>query len=175
MKQLRTYYTPENIAYYCYENNLIIKQLFSLIDVIYEKEFIFIQPEYKYDKESFITRLMNYLSFLADKEEYLKEINEVKNYYKELNIALNTVEETSTLDYFFIKTRLDLVFFNVSYKRIKFRTLLKKYGYKRRSSKFKSRIIKGMIFYHIKGYCNHVEININTIDIDDTITFKLND
>ena len=171
----RTYYSPEIIAYYCFENEFTINQIFLLINVIYKKDLIFIHPQYKYDKNKFISKLMDYLDYWTDKEEYLKEVDDVKLFYEELNIPLEIIEETPSLDYFFIKTRLDITFFKVPYRRIKFRTLLKKYGYKRRSDKFKSHIHKCMDFYQLKGYSNKKEINLNTINIEDMITFKVID
>ena len=166
------YYTPEIIAYYCYENDLTIKQAYSLIDSIYNIEYKFINIKYKLDIKSFRYQLMDYWDYLIDKEEYLNDISTIKNYYEELHIPLNVIEETSSLDYFFIKIRLDMIFFNAPYRRIKFRTLLKKYGYKRRSDKFKSHIHKCMDFYQLKGFSNKKEINLNTINIEDMITFK---
>lgn len=170
-----SYYTPEIIAYYFYKNDYGINEVYDSIKKLYESDFIFIDPAYKSNKEKFKTNIMNYLDYLDDKEEYLKNIEDVKIYYDELNIELEDVPQLSSIDYFFITVRLDKIFSNKNFKRIKLRTLLKEYGYKRRSDNFILHIYACMLFYHIKGYYNNEEINLFDLNIDNMITFKITD
>ena len=118
---------------------------------------------------------MNYLDYLDDKEDYLRSLEDVEKYYEELNIELDDIPQLSSLDYFFITIRLDKILSNKNYKRIKLRTLLKEYGYKRRSENLILYIYACMLFYHIEGYNNNEEIDLYNLNIDNMITFKITD
>ncbi len=57
--------------------------------------------------------------------------------------------------------------------RMKLRTMLKNYGYKRRSDSITARLRDCMMFYHIQTYLKGEECDIRKISLDDMITFRL--
>lgn len=175
IKVIDSYYTPEIIAYYFYTNEYGIKEVYDSINKLYELDFIFIHPTYKFNKNNFKIKIMNYLDYLDDKDDYLRSLKDVEKYYDELNIELENIPQLSSLDYFFITVRLDKILSNKNFKRIKLRTLLKEYGYKRRSDNVILYIYACMLFYHIEGYYNNEEIDLFNLNIDNMITFKITD
>ncbi len=90
--------------------------------------------------------------------------------------AFNDEEEYADMDFFFLQMRLRIKYeVTQGYTRLKLRTLLKHYGYKRRSKK---------VMYHISACINHYQLlptqkgmvcNIWDNTLDDMITFRIND
>ena len=78
-------------------------------------------------------------------------------------------------DLYFMMLRLRIRYMNdLKYVRIKLRTLLKHYGYKRRSDKIMSHIRDCIMFYHIQPYLKgEKECDIKDISLDDMITFRV--
>lgn len=79
------------------------------------------------------------------------------------------------LDLFFMLLRLRILYAGgQKYVRMKLRTLLKHYGYKRRSDIIVSHIQECMMFYHIRSYLRgEQKCSIKEIHLDDMITFRI--
>ncbi len=142
---------------------------------LYEEDYTYIHPKYKDNPKEFRWQVLNYLEYLLDKEGYNENIQEVKNDYLEMDIELEEPEDFESLDYFFIYIRLERILNKRKYKTIKLRTLLKKYGYKRRSDKFLKHIRECLLFYHIKAYQKSEHADLSKINLDERITFKVMD
>ena len=78
-------------------------------------------------------------------------------------------------DLFFAIMRLRILYTREKeYIRMKLRTLLKFYGYKRRSDALVAHMERCMIFYNIQSYLKGYELcDIKDIDLDDMITFRV--
>ncbi|WP_302494078.1 hypothetical protein [uncultured Ruminococcus sp.] len=85
------------------------------------------------------------------------------------------ISNFSNIDLFFKSLRIRIIFDNKKgYVRIKFRTLLRQYGYRRRSERLVDYINTCIDFYRLKPYLHGgVECDIRTVDIDEMIIFKL--
>ncbi|MBE6486646.1 MAG: hypothetical protein E7Z85_07405 [Methanosphaera stadtmanae] len=170
------YYTPEVMAYYFIDKNDSIEKQFKVIDMLYEIDFTFIHPKYKNDKKIFKLDIQEVIEYLIDSEEYLNEERMVKKDYEQLGLSYeNSLSEEELVDYYLMTIRLDRILENRSYSRKKLRTLLDTYGYKRKSNKIINHIQKSLLFYHIRVYVNKKPVNLSEINLDQMITFVVED
>ena len=81
----------------------------------------------------------------------------------------------SDLDLFFKSIRLRILYIGKQdYVRIKLRTLLKRYGLKRRSQKFIDKFLLCIWFYQLQIYLpGNKECDIRKVNVDDTIIFRI--
>ena len=87
----------------------------------------------------------------------------------------NYTSDFSSLDLFFKNMRIRIVVDGArDYVRIKLRTLLKEYGYKRRSKMLVDYINCCLEFYHLKAFLRGgIECKIEDVDIDEMLTFRI--
>lgn len=83
--------------------------------------------------------------------------------------------DNTDLNLFFKSIRIRILFLNErDYKRMRLRTLLKAYGYHRRSQKLLQHIHDCLLFYHLQPYeGGNVECDIDNIPIDEMVTFRM--
>ena len=147
----------------------------ELIHNIYDYEKAFIHPKYQNNKKLFIKRILEFTDYLYFKDDLDKESESIKKHMQELGHKFTDqylLLKKPPLNFFFVTTRLQLLFNNKNYVRIKLRTLLKSYGYKKKSEKILKHLEKCMYFYHVQAFRADKEIDIFKTDIDDMITFK---
>ena len=150
----------------------------TFLDKLYQYEYEFMHPVYKRDKKGFISDVLYWTDYLVDKEKLDREFPVVEKEYHATGKRFErdyTVSDYANFDLFFIMLRLRLIYdCEKEYTRMKLRTLLKHYGYKRRSEAIMSRIHDCMMFYHIQTYLKgEQECDIKDISLDDMITFRL--
>ena len=172
------YYSPFDLAVIISSMNFGLQKENELINFIWEYEQDFIKPEYRNSKRKFVLNIYYWTNYLNNKADIDLEFPAVKNDMISVGaeIAENQyISNFSNLDLFFKNLRIRIIFDNKKgYVRIKFRTLLRKYGYRRRSERLVDYINTCIDFYRLKPYLRGgVECDIRTVDIDEMIIFKL--
>ena len=130
------------------------------------------------NKKDFISDVLYWTDYLVDKEKLDKEYPVVEKDFKATGrqfIRENMMSDFPEFDLFFMLLRLRILYLDgKSYVRMKLRTLLKNYGYKRRNDAITSHIRGCMMFYHIQSYLRgEEECDIRNIELDDMITFRI--
>lgn len=125
--------------------------------------------------------------FIRDIERCLEQMDNA-NYYNEaesINGVLsdigsnftieNVIDEEATIDSFFRIIKLKLSYCEgISYVRIKVRTLLREFNYKRRHSIFVEKLKKSMKALGLVTYLRGFELcDIGQVNIDDMIIIRL--
>lgn len=172
------YYSPFDLAVIISSMNFGLQKENELINFIWEYEQDFIKPEYRNSKRKFVLNIYYWTNYLNNKADIDLEFPAVKNDMISVGaeIAENQyISNFSNLDLFFKNLRIRIIFDNKKgYVRIKFRTLLRQYGYQRRSERLVDYINTCIGFYRLKPYLRGgVECDIRTVDIDEMIIFKL--
>lgn len=151
-------YSPLDIALFFNYCDFTLSEEKIIKDELWENRNILLEPIYRKDKYKFINKINLYMEMLD--EDYSNEfetINRVlrefgsKNELGEIDYDDNYIES-----YFrFVKLRLTYVY-GCDYVRLKFRTLLKEFGYKRRTKEIVNSIKRSMknlkLECHLKGY-----------------------
>lgn len=166
-------FTPADIALYFLMDDLphskqkdIIRDLFDNCNDLIEKPFCEDLPKFK----SQISDLM--ISWESD-DETLDEVELIKN---ELGIAEN--DESDLLsDYFgayFKLIKLQLLYSGANYRKIKLRTLIKDFGYQRRTVALMDNINSMLIALGLTPYLkNHTPCELSSVKLDDMIILRL--
>lgn len=172
------YYSPFDLAVIISSMNFGLQKENELINFIWKNEQDFIQPEYRNSKRKFVLNIYYWTNYLNNKADIDLEFPAVKNDMISVGAEIaesQYISNFSNLDLFFKSLRIRIIFGNKKgYVRIKFRTLLRQYGYRRRSERLVDYINTCIDFYRLKPYLRGgVECDIRTVDIDEMIIFKL--
>ena len=125
-----------------------------ILDRIWEGEKAFLDIPYRANQRKFILDTYHWLQYFYDKPVIDKEFPAIQ---KDLAYS-NRI----------------LYGYGNDYVRIKLRTLLKQYGYKRRSQLLLQHINRCMLFYHLGATLRGgVPCSIEDADLDQMLTFRV--
>lgn len=171
------YYSPLDLAVILNSMELGAKEESELLDRIWEHERAFIDPQYRKERRSFILKISYWSHYICDKISIDAEFPSVQKDLWQSQSHLSENEYTSDhlgLELFFKSVRIRMLRNGQRrYVRIKLRSLLKQYGYQRRSAQLVKHIDLCLIFYHLKPYLRgSEECEIGDINIDDMVIFR---
>jgi hypothetical protein len=174
------YYTPFDLAVIINGMRFGIKKESEIIDFVWKTQQNFIHPKYRNSKRNLVQGIYYWEYYLQNKPEIDREFPTVQNELSAVGAELSECEyirDFSDLDLFFKNLRLRILFDNKKgYVRLKLRTLLKAYGYLRRSQKLVNHINDCISFYRLKPCLrDNIPLDIQTVDIDEMITFRTDD
>jgi hypothetical protein len=174
----KLYYSTLDLAAIVTSTDLGCRAEMDLLERLWQYERTYILPEYRDNKRKFILDVSYWGNYLHDKQTIDAEFPAItKDLFaigKQLNLV-DFISETSDLDLFFKSLRIKILYLGTqNYARIKLRTLLKQYGYQRRSPKLMQYINECLYFYHIQPYVRGgIECDIGVISLDEMITFRI--
>lgn len=172
------YYSALDLAAIVSSVDLGCRAEADLLEKIWQYDRAYLLAEHRDNKRKFILDVSYWGDYLQDKPTIDAEFPAITKDSLSAGNNLNTSDficEASDLDLFFKNLRIKILFLGrKNYVIIKLRTLLKRYGYQRRSQKLMQYINECIYFYHIKPYVRGgVECVIETISIDEMITFRV--
>lgn len=171
-------YTALDIAIIISAMELNCREESQIIDSIWEGEKAFFSPEYRKNQKKFILDIRYWLNYFYEKPILDEEFPVIQ---KDLICADSTLEETmyvtdfSNLDLFFKNIRIKILYGKgPDYIRLKLRTLLKEYGYQRRSKILLEYINKCIWFYHLEVTLRGgVPCSIDSVGLDRMLVFRV--
>lgn len=171
--------TTQDLAIIFDDLNLGIRMQMNIVGDIWDNEKWIIQRVYRSSgkRKSFIQGVLYQIDYLYHKTEIdnsLKEINEnAKEVGYNIEIA-ELIEDYEQISTYFKKMWIQLKYLSkTGYTRAKLRTILKQYGYKRRSTKFCDYFLKCLNHYGIYPYVKGEICDIRTVSLNEMITFKI--
>ena len=149
----------------------------DFLERVWEGERPFLQKMYRENKRQLILDANYWLTYLSDKPAIDAEFPIIQKDALALGNELPAdayVGDCSGLDLFFKNTRLRILYGSgKDYVRIKRRTLMARYGYKRLSPTLVEHFNRCTYFYHLQPYVRDwVECNIEETEIDEMIIFR---
>ncbi len=171
------YYTPLDLAVILKSMDLTPQEQGRIMDFVWEKERAFIDPNYRERKSLLYQKVMYWYYYLLDKAAIDAEFPMVQ---RDVWLAQGTLDKNdylsdfSELDTFFKSIRIRLLYNEKrKYVRIKLSSLLKQYGYQRRSPKLMEYISRCLLFYHLQPYLRGEEkCNLSVISRDAIVIFR---
>ena len=151
----------------------------EILDDIWKGETAYLEEQYRNDKKRFIFDVMYWMHYFYDKPVLDEEFSVICRDMEHLGHEIETryfTGEFSKFDLFFKSVRLRILYINTKnfYIRIKMRTLLKSYGYKRRSQNLVLHMKRCMEFYHLEATLRGgVPCSVADVDIDDMLTINI--
>ena len=172
------YYDSYSVAYFIVSQEMGSRKQMEFMEDLYLNEYAFLHPAYKDRKKDFISDVLYWTDYLIDKEKLDKEFPVVEKDFKTTGrqfIKENLMPDYPEFDLFFAIMRLRILYTREKdYIRMKLRTLLNYYGYKRRSDAIVAHMERCLISYRIQPYLRGYELcDIKDIDLDDMITFRV--
>lgn len=149
-----------------------------MLDRIWEGEKAFLDTTYRTNRRKFILDAYHWLHYLYDKPALDSEFPAIRRDLASSDRSLQADQLTSDfidLDLFFKSIRIRILYGSGNdYVRIKLRTLLRQYGYKRRSQLLLQHINRCMLFYHLEATLRGgLPCPIETADLDQMLTFRV--
>jgi len=157
--------------------NLGCRATADFLERVWEGERPFLQKIYREKKRQLILDTNYWMTYLSNKPAIDAEFPVIQRDALALGNELPVdgyVDDCSGLDLFFKNTRLRILYGGVKdYVRIKRRTLMARYGYKRLSSALAEHLNQCIYFYHLQPYVRDgVECRITDVGIDEMIIFR---
>ena len=149
-----------------------------ILDLIWNGEKDLLSISYRTNQRKFILDTFYWMQYLYDKPAIDKEFPVIQKDMSHINRDLNAdllISDFSDLDLFFKSMRIRILYGNGNnYVRIKLRTLLKQYGYKRRSQLLLQHINRCMQFYRLElALRGGVYCSIEDVSLDQMLTFRV--
>ena len=149
-----------------------------MIDRIWEGEKSFFADQYRTNKRKFILDIRYWMHYFYEKPILDREFPSIQKDLEYGNHTINIgeyISDYSDLDLFFKNVRIRILYGKGNaYVRIKLRSLLTQYGYRRRSQLLIQHINHCMFFYHLEATLRGgVPCDIETCGLDKMLTFRV--
>ena len=169
-------FTPLDIALFFNYSDFTLSDEKYIRDDIWENRYEVLEPKYRNNKYKFIKKVNSYIQMLDD--NYLDEFEAINRTLSELgsNYEFGGYDEDDNyIESYFRLIKLKLSYLeDCDYVRIKLRTLLRNFGYKRRTEKLVLSINRSV--KKLKLECSlrgREACNIGEISLDDMIIIRL--
>lgn len=171
-------YSALDVAIIVSSMQLSCREESRMLDLIWEGDKVFLAVPYRTNQRKFILDTYYWIQYLYDKPVIDKEFPAIQKdlaYSKRTLQADQLTSDFSDLDLFFKSIRIRILYGNGNdYVRIKLRTLLKHYGYRRRSQLLLQHINRCMLFYHLEAALRGgVACSIEDAHLDQMLTFRV--
>lgn len=150
----------------------------DFLEQIWEGERPFLQKIYRENKRQMILDVNYWLTYLSDKPAIDAEFPVIQRDALLLGSELSDdayLGDCSNLDLFFKSARLRILYGGGrDYVRIKRRTLMARYGYKRLSPTLVEYFNRCTYFYHLQPYVRDwIKCQIEDVKIDEILIFRV--
>ena len=172
-------YDPVRIAWFIDSRSMGPRSQMELLDRIFAEDNVFLHPRYRSDKKRLISDVLYWGDYLVDQVTLDAEFPLIEKDFRSLGAEIHREDfqftEYANVEFFFMDMRLQIRFSGTQdYVRKKMRTVLRAYGYRRRTAALMEHMRECMMFYHIQPFLSgERECDIRTVRLDDMITFRL--
>ncbi len=169
-------YTALDVACIVDNLGLSIKQTIHLAKRMHDEDKNYLAAEYRGSYRKWLLDILYWSEYMLDKITLDAEFPSVRIISDGKVDIDSMMRDDFDIDLLFKKVRIQIIYLGKKdYVRMKLRTLMSEYGYKRRSKEFVSFIKTRLHFYHIQTTLRGNEIcDIETMrNIDNMITFRI--
>lgn len=172
------YYDVIDLADILNQYDLGCRALHGVLEQIWDKEQNRIHPRWRNQKRKFFLHIFCRLDYLQSSSELADEWSAVRRDSEAAGHSLKQsvlFEDESGLDLYFKDLRLKILYLGTQdYIRIKLRTLLRKYGYQRRTKRLVAYMKRSFDFYGIQTYARGSQLcDIGEVPVDQYLTFRV--
>lgn len=167
--------TAFDVAVYIKTANLPIKQEYAILDSMWERREELIAEKYKTEKKQFINLIRNEINKLDGSLDCVDEINYILREMGSKYLLCDQEFEQDVITSYFKVIKLQLILTpGKNYCRIKLRTIIRSFGYKRRTAslvEYMNRTINALgLMIYVRG---RVHCSISDISLDQVIIVRL--
>ena len=174
----RLLYSPYDLACIICEHKMSVQEGAAFLKKVWQKDNTFLQDRYRDDLKRLYLDVAYCSDYLCNKGDVCEgsfELNEEADFFNKVIKENKFEKEAFEINLFFKSERLKILYINqTKYTRLKLKTMIKKFGYERRSKILTRYINKRMSFYHMQAYLRGNEkCNIEDINLDDMLTIRI--
>lgn len=171
-------YSTLDIAWIIDGMTLGCRRQYQVMEAIWKKEKTHLELKYLESYRRFVLEIQYWMHYLHEKNLLDQEFTAIQQEIAALNGSLQAEDyqrDFLGLDLFFKQARIRILYgYRKDYVKIKLRTLLKEYGYKRRSQNLVLHIQECMEVYGLEATLRGgVPCNIAEVGIDVMLTFRV--
>lgn len=171
------YYSPLDLAVIISSLNLGARETADLLNFVWENERVYLKTAWRQSKRDLVLRTLYWLTYLQDWPVIDAEFPLIQKDAAALGHDVGygySCDGSEGLNLFFKSARLRMRFGEADHVRIKRRTLLSRYGYKRMSAALLQHLNECMEFYGLNAYLRGgVPCRLEDTSIDDMIILRL--
>lgn len=173
------YYDSESLAWIFAKSGLSMKEQSLIVNGIYQTDLRRLHPRYRRSKLKLVREVSARQEWILHHRELEDEVSaamqDISDLHPGEDAVLHFLDENQHVERFFKSVRLQLLFLpDKAYVRAKLRTIMKEYGYKRRSEKFQQYLEECLRYYQIKVFLKGgSEIRIRDARVDDMLTLRI--
>lgn len=164
-------FTPDDVALYLLLSNMPLRDGNKALDDLFSNHNAELLPDYRQNFNRFRNAVRTASTMIMLEEHDYAEAEQIIH---ELNLSIPSWAENDDFTSYFKFTRLSLLYSAIEYRRIKLRTLLKVFGYRRRSEQLMQKINAAMEALQLQAYLRGYEpCNLTDINIDQMVMIRL--
>ena len=164
-------FSANDIALYLLTSEMPLQRSNGVMHDLFDSHNHELREEYRADFRLFRSAVQNSIAFLMlSNDEYA----EVEHIIHELKLSCPTWDESDEFISYFKFTKLSLLYSGIAFRRIKLRTLLRVFGYRRRSEQLMNRIHEAMDTLELQAFLKGYEpCDLSDIPIDRMVSIRL--
>ncbi len=171
-------YSTLDIAWIIDGMTLGCRRQYQVMEAIWKKEKTHLELKYLESYRRFVLEIQYWMHYLHEKNLLDQEFTAIQQEIAALNGSLQAEDYQRDfwgLDLFFKRARIRILYgYRKDYVKIKLRTLLKEYGYKRRSQNLVLHIQECMEVYGLEATLRGgVPCNVAEVGLDAMLTFRV--
>ncbi|MCI9572951.1 MAG: hypothetical protein HFH97_10120 [Lachnospiraceae bacterium] len=175
---IELYYGSFDIACIIHSYDMGTKTASILLENIWKNDNLFLLPCYRSNLRKLYLDVYYWTDYLCDKPTIDKEFPSVQKDFEALGRGMEEaafMTENFDMDLFFKMKRLQILYLEgQDYVRMKLRTMLKIYGYKRRTQELLRYFRECLMFYHMQTYLRgREECDVGEIGLDEMIIIRV--
>lgn len=178
IKLIELYYDSFDLAYIIHSQEMGVRGASVMIEKVWRQDNLYLHPFYRSDLRRLYLDVHYWMDYLCDQpvieREFLSVQEDFRSFGRELEETAY-VSEYSGIELFFKLRRLQILYMDgQDYIRMKLRTLLRAFGYVRRTERLLKYLRECLMFYHMQTYlCGKEECDIGEIGLDEMITIRV--
>lgn len=175
---IELYYDAFDLACILYSQNMSIKTTSRMLQEIWQQDNLYFIPYYRTNWRALYLDVQYWMNYLCNKPVIDKEFPSVQKDFHALGREVDEeayITEYSDINLFFKMKRLQILYLGgQDFSKIKLRTMLKRYGYKRRTRELLRYFRECLMFYHMQTYLRgKEECDIGAIGLDEMVMLRV--
>lgn len=170
-------YTPEMLAILVISEDMGPKLTSQFLTCVWKNEKQHLAKEYTDDLRKLHHAVDRYRNFYADRSSWEADFPKIQRDFESVGRDVSSILPVTNenLELFFVRVRLRILFLQErTYSQMKLRTLLKAYGYQRRTEELVSFMEETLEALELSVLLsNRRECNLRKVKLDDILVFRI--
>lgn len=174
---IELYYDAFDLACIIHSQDIGAMTAGDLISKFWKRDNLYLHPFYRANLRDLYTDIFYWNDYLCDKAVIDREFPSIQKDFMSFGKKVYEdafITDAFDIDLFFKLKRFQILYMDgQDYIRLKIRTLLRAYGYQRRTQELIRYFRECLMFYHMQTYLRGEECDIGENGLDEMITIRV--